>query len=298
MAETLYIGIDGGGSKTAVVLTDRDGTVLRQYTVGATNPNDVGLAEACKRLEGGVAELLKQAGASKSDVAALFAGIAGSSAADYAARMEARLQKLLPRAKVSVSHDGVNLLYSCFPDRDGICVICGTGSSCFIKRGAEVLRVGGYGLFDLNGSGYELGRHAIAHALRCTDGRDEAGALYRLVEQKAGGDPFERLGALIALPKDEIAKYAPLVIDASEQGDEYAQTILDGCMRYVAELIRTARKRCGETLPVGLGGGIFSSPYCVGRLAALLGDGELTLPDCAPCVGAARKARALCAPSA
>ena len=38
---TYCIGIDGGGTKTLGVLTDRNGTVLTRATVGATNPNDI-----------------------------------------------------------------------------------------------------------------------------------------------------------------------------------------------------------------------------------------------------------------
>ena len=44
------IGIDGGGTKTLGVLTDRGGTVLSTATTGATNPNDVTPAVSAERL--------------------------------------------------------------------------------------------------------------------------------------------------------------------------------------------------------------------------------------------------------
>ena len=41
-----------------------------------------------------------------------------------------------------------------------ICAI----SSCFYKR-EQIVRIGGYSLFDLDGNSYEIGRRAIAHGL-------------------------------------------------------------------------------------------------------------------------------------
>lgn len=42
-AEILYyLGIDGGGAKSAFILADKNGQILKRKILGSANPNDVG----------------------------------------------------------------------------------------------------------------------------------------------------------------------------------------------------------------------------------------------------------------
>jgi transcriptional regulator with XRE-family HTH domain len=50
----LYLGIDGGGTKTAFLLCDKDGKAIGEATLGPCNPVDVGLTNALKTLERGI----------------------------------------------------------------------------------------------------------------------------------------------------------------------------------------------------------------------------------------------------
>ena len=40
-----FLGIDGGGTKTAFKLTDENGTVLQAIQKGSCNPNDIGMGD-------------------------------------------------------------------------------------------------------------------------------------------------------------------------------------------------------------------------------------------------------------
>ena len=72
------LGIDGGGTKTALMLTDADGTVCRTLTVDGCNPMDIGLARTVKLLRNAIDEICE--GIPMSEVA-MFAGIAGGGSA-------------------------------------------------------------------------------------------------------------------------------------------------------------------------------------------------------------------------
>ena len=164
------IGLDGGGTKTDGVLVGQDGRVLARRCVGASNPNDVG-EEASAAVVRALAEVLAtEAGVHLADCF-VFGGISG--ALNHREGLTARLRSTVPApGGVEIDSDMVNLLSAELPDRDGACIICGTGSACFVRRGQEVFRIGGWGyLLDSAGSGYDIGRQALEAALRAQDGR-------------------------------------------------------------------------------------------------------------------------------
>lgn len=147
MAEYL-IGIDGGGSKTDFLLCDKQLNEKARRFAGRSNPNDIGIDAVAELIKENVLALLSENGVSASEISAAFAGIAGASNDDNVVRLTAALKSVLPNAKAEAFHDGINVLYGAFPYEDGVSIICGTGSSCFIKKGEEIIRIGGYGSFD------------------------------------------------------------------------------------------------------------------------------------------------------
>lgn len=46
--ERYYLAIDGGGTKTALLLADKDGKVIRSHRAPACNPADLGFDKACE----------------------------------------------------------------------------------------------------------------------------------------------------------------------------------------------------------------------------------------------------------
>ena len=137
------IGLDGGGTKTDGVLVGQDGRVLARRCVGASNPNDVG-EEASAAVVRALAEVLAtEAGVHLADCF-VFGGISG--ALNHREGLTARLRSTVPApGGVEIDSDMVNLLSAELPDRDGACIICGTGSACFVRRGQEMFRIGGWG---------------------------------------------------------------------------------------------------------------------------------------------------------
>ncbi len=255
------IGIDGGGTKTEGVLLDGRGCLLARERDGATNPNDIGVDVACRRLAGMAETLVERAGVAPGDCC-LFGGIAG--ALNHREDMKQRLSHLCPSlGSIDIGSDVVNLLSSELPEGDGACIVCGTGSACFLRRGRELVRIGGWGyLLDSAGSGYDIGRQGLEAALRAYDRR---GPATRLTERLADvlGCPVEQgITRIYDGGKPYIASMAPAVFSAATEGDEVAEAILNRNASAIAEYIAAARRWLDndrEPLPVMtvlLGGGI------------------------------------------
>ena len=288
------IGIDGGGSKTDFLLTDKELNEVKRRFDSRSNPNDIGIENACKLIKKNALALCLDAGIDKSDVKAVFAGIAGASSSDFAERIGNALKEAFPQAKAEALHDGMNVLYGAFPDGDGVSVICGTGSSCFVKKGREIHRIGGYGAFDMCGNGYEIGRAAFAHALRTVDGRDEKTLLSEMMTEKAGGDLLKSLDKIVAMTKKELASCALIVFDAAEKGDKTAVSIIDMNMNYVAGLIKQAGTYFEGDYTVALAGGVLSNGIALKLLREKLSKRvTLVKSENAPSFGAAAYARQL-----
>lgn len=288
------LGADGGGTKTAFLLTDTECNPVAEITLSRSNPNDIGIDNTIALILEGFSSLCKQADITPSEIAAVYAGISGVTAGNFATRIKSAVSDVYLEAKVEVNHDGVNILYAAFPDSDGVGVICGTGTSCFAKKGDILHRIGGYGLFDLLGGGYEIGRAAISHALRSIDGRDNESQLSLLVKKKTGFDLLEGLGTLIASGKNNIASYAPLVYDAYLKSDKYAEDILEAHIGYLAELINTAKRFFDSTYTVSLAGSMGKNPVTMKILKPKLASAaEVSTLECDPIYGAAARAKVL-----
>lgn len=255
------IGIDGGGTKTEGVLLDGRGCLLARERDGATNPNDIGVDVACRRLADMAETLVERVGVDPRDCC-LFGGIAG--ALNHREDMKQRLSRLRPSlGSVDIGSDVVNLLSCELPEGDGACIVCGTGSACFLRRGRELVRIGGWGyLLDSAGSGYDIGRQGLEAALRAYDRRGAATCLTERLADVLGCPVEQGITRIYDGGKPYIASMAPAVFSAAAEGDEVAEAILNRNAAAIAEYIAAARRWLDndrEPLPgmtVILGGGI------------------------------------------
>lgn len=237
--DDFYILIDGGGTKTELLLCRADGRVERRLTVGATNPNDIGIGAACEILRSATIELAENAACAPSAVAAGIAGATG-----HSVELSAALCDIA--ARVSVQTDAMLLLNQAGAG-DAACLISGTGSICYLRRGGEIYRIGGWGyLLDGGGSGYDIGRDAVAAVLRAHDGREMPTCLTQKLAAALGAEVCNAIPAIYGGGKKLIASLAPAVFEAAEEGDAVAQNILLRCAESLASLTRRASELLGN----------------------------------------------------
>jgi glucosamine kinase len=130
---------------------------------------------------------------------------------------------------VVVGTDVEAAFYEAFGEGPGILLVAGTGSVAW-GRGplGRTARVGGWGqLLGDEGSGYAIGLGALRAVARAEDGRGPPTSLRSaLLEALSVTD----VGALVpwaaAASKAEVARLAPLVARAAEEGDSVADRLL------------------------------------------------------------------------
>ena len=306
-----YLGVDGGGSKTAFALIDDAGHVLARataptsYYYGASShpdsPTRDGFDVVERVLSQGITDVCTQAGIDTSTIDAAFFGLPGygEASADIAA-LDAVPAGVLGHDRYSCDNDMVCGWAGSLGGEDGINVISGTGSMTYGERQGVGHRVGGWGeLFGDEGSAYWVATRGLNAFSRMSDGRTPRGPLYDLLKARLeiGGD-LDVVSLVIDTWKGSrgsIAALATTVCQAAQKGDTAASRILDDAVAELVSLIETTRTLVGftddETVPVSYSGGMFSDPLLLQgfttALGALPAHYDLRQPLLDPAVGAA-----------
>lgn len=282
----ISIGVDGGGTKTAF-LCDINGKTASCTLKEPANPNTVGYSQSVETIKRGINRICDENGFTPDDIDGIFCGIAGATSGDYRSYCADALKKLATNAEISVAHDGHNILSAAFGNQDGTIVICGTGSSCFVRKNGELFRIGGYLTFDMAGCGYEIGRAAVAHALSCFDGRAVPGVLNDMVCRQMGMSPLEALDILLKSDRQATAAYAVTVYKAYQAGDTAAKAILETNMSYIADYINAAARHFDGKFSVCMAGSVGVDPISIGIIKQFLKcDAEIFPLSVEPVCGA------------
>ncbi|CAA0126053.1 N-acetylmuramic acid/N-acetylglucosamine kinase [Mycolicibacterium vanbaalenii] len=296
-----YLGVDGGGSKTAFALLDDTGRVLARVTTKTSYYFNEGIEVVENVLAQGVRDICGQAGLATSDIDAAFFGLPGygEASADIAA-LDAVPARVLGHDRYSCDNDMVCGWAGSLAGQDGINVISGTGSMTYGERRGVGHRVGGWGeLFGDEGSAYWVAAHGLNAFSRMSDGRSARGPLHGLLKERLNIDSdLDAISLVIGTwggSRGAIAALATTVCDAARSGDETAAQILADAAAELVALVETTRILVGftdrETVPVSYSGGMFSDADFLERFQTALRDlpatYDLRRPLLDPAVGAA-----------
>ena len=272
------IGIDGGGTKTRLAVCAPDGTLLRRETLGAFNLSAIGEDGFRRRTE----EILALCGDMRG-CGAICVGGAGVSGAAAGEILRAELAAHGFAGKLLLCGDHEIALAGAM-QTPGCVLIAGTGSVCYGKNAAgETFRCGGGGhIIDDPGSGYTLGRDALAAALRTEDGRLSENALHAAVMDAVGGHDIQGIFDFVYFSrrgKSDIAALAPLVLRCAEQGDAVSLAILRRGATELARLVSAVTGRLGldKKSPCALAGGLLAENNIYRRTVC-----EALAPFCRP----------------
>lgn len=263
------LGIDGGGTQTTAWLADSSLSILSRVHTGPSNPVKVGIASAQRQLARAYRLALQEAYVRPGQLSAVCAGIAGSAATIVHKSMRSWLSKSIPARSHLLTTDALITLAAAFGESEGIVVIAGTGSIAYGRdQSGLILRAGGWGsLFDDAGSGYDLGRKAVACALRGLDGR---GKPTRLTKSICSELRLRNIAEIVSknLAAQEIAALFPAVLAASHAGDVVARTLCHEAARDLAALALTLVaqfKWKHLSVPIACSGGVFQSSPSIRR---------------------------------
>lgn len=247
----IMLAIDGGGTKTEFLMFDEDGALLGKHILGGSNPNSCGMTKSIEALKAGIDSMLKIS----TGLSAVYAGISGAASGSNGAVLLKSLSAAYPGIKFEVRSDIMNVIAAAGKFDSCIAVICGTGSVVYECSGRKLKRYGGWGyLFDESGSGYTIGRDALAAALAQNDGTAEKSVLLEIIEKRLCGNIWKKLDIAYSGGKDFIASFASAAFEACALGDRQARSVIDKNADGLARLINFASK--GNSEPIIISGGI------------------------------------------
>jgi N-acetylglucosamine kinase-like BadF-type ATPase len=294
---SLFIGLDAGGTKTALRAEGAGGAFER--TGPGVNVRRDGHEAAVRVLAALVREAL--AAHPGHALGGVAAGVAGAGDEADARQIERGLREALaldPGIPLAVVHDAEIALEAAFGEGTGIVVIAGTGSIVYGRTtDGTTLRAGGWGrrLGD-DGSGTALGRAALRAACAHRDGGPPTSLTVHLAEAH-GLDSLDALLRWVYDGKGDLAALAPLLLSATEAGDTVANEILDRETDALAQQAAWVARRAGGRLEKRvslLGGLVEEATYRQALLQALAHrlPGWFVAPcECEPVEGAVRLAR-------
>lgn len=301
----LIVGVDGGGTRTRVLLCDATGAELARVEGSATALGSVTEQIAADIVRALVHEALSIAGYPDTRPSVCVAGVAGAGQERAAQALWAALAQRRIADDIAVHSDAAVAMDDAFGDSAGVLLIAGTGSVAFSRSpDGRIERCGGWGpnLGD-EGSATWLGKRALAVVCAATDGREPetalTGTLLTALELEAAEEliPWAASASPAAL-----AQLAPVVAQTASAGDLRANALISFCVEELMLHVRTLARRCfvdeRAAIPVAFSGGLLSRGTLVRkrleqRLKTAVPGAIIKSEEIDAARGAVRRARSL-----
>ena len=262
MSKDIYLGVDGGGTKTAFIL-EKDGEVFL-HKEGTIHLSQISREEFKKRIGNAVENLTKQAGISSDEIAYTFVSVPGyGQYPEDEAFIDESLREILGTDNFKVGNDCLNAWAGSLNAKPGINLILGTGSiGLGLDDKGNSLRCGGWGpLISDESSGYYLGLRLINYFTKQSDGRLPKTMLYDMMKEELKiNDDFEIIPMAEGMTRDELAAVSKILGKLLENNDECALELIDRAGYEAALIINTLAKKLsfeGEVL-ASYSGGVFN----------------------------------------
>jgi glucosamine kinase len=226
----IVIGVDGGGSKTRVMVGTAEGEVLTTLD----GPKSAVTPGFASRSADVIGELVTRALA---EIAmpgtvlprVLYCGVAGAAREDESRALHAALDAKELAEEVVIDSDGLIAMYDALEDRAGILLVVGTGSIAYGRSPAgEIVRCGGWGpVFGDEGSGGWIGRRALGIIAASSDGREPPTALlFPILAATQCEDVPDLIPWAAAADARAFASLAPVVFSTAAAGDPRANALV------------------------------------------------------------------------
>ncbi len=301
--EDLLLAVDGGNSKTDVLLLDRSGRVLSHVRGPSCAPVHHGLDGAMDILDLLVRKAFAAALAPGEEPVRPAVGVFALAGADLPHEEEQLLAACQGRGWVQravVRNDAFALLRAGTDRGWGVAVVCGAGMNAVgVGPDGAVVRFPALGAISGDwGGGYDVGLAALAAAARAQDGRGAPTRLATAVPAHFGlADPLAVTEALHlgTLPLSRLVELPPALFDAARHGDEVArEVVLRLADEVTAFALATIRRLAlpQDDVDVVLGGGLLRAGLPLLDDAVRAGiqrqapGARVLVVDCEPVVGA------------
>lgn len=298
--QKIFFGVDGGATKSTLVLINEKGEKLFKENGGPLNLRIIGK----KKFKENIASLFKKIDPElKRKIKGGCFGLAGVDSKKDREIVEKEISKV-PKKYISFPFFVVNDIEIILPSvgiEEGVVAICGTGSNFFAKRdGREVFASGLDYILSDEGSAFFIGQKILRSAIKSFDGRGKKTIFEKIVfkEAKIKDGNIKNLTNFIykGNPKNIVASFAPFLEEGIERGDKVAFEILDETVEEILLGVFAVAKRVGfkRGFNVALSGSVFHNKFLIDKIIKRIRDNfdsikVLVVPE--PELGAAKMAK-------
>ncbi len=271
MTKNIFIGADGGGTKTKIIVENEEGLLLGQARSGPANIRN-SVDQAWTSIDAGVKEALNQANLDPADPNYHFHIGLGLAGTEDPVASQAFLSRPYFYTTLLLDSDAYAACLGVHECQDGAIIIIGTGVVGYELYQNKRYVVGGWGFPQGDtGGGAWLGLEAVRLTFKNIDGRVEETPLLKAVFSHFDND----IGKIIswstkARPVD-FASLAPIVIEHIQREDPHALTLIESAAKEIDQIAWAMDNRLPEghpILPCSLLGGV--APFIQPRVGEAL----------------------------
>ena len=259
MGKKVFLGVDGGATKTEVALVAEDGSYLTGIIGGPTRLGRRASGRIIENLNSPIDYVCDQAGAGREDIRQAGFGVHG---VDYDDELAGQRRTLfgplgLDPDRAVLVNDGIVALWGGTPRRKALVLQLGSGfTGAYRSRwGAEVP----FDQFNV-GLGINLREAVFTTAFRSLDGREARSILPGLIMDHFGIHDLQKLIKKLRgprLPIIEVLSIITVLREAAGRGDLVSIRLIRRAARAYAHDVSTMIKKIGDDrVDAVLGGGL------------------------------------------
>ncbi|MGL4347787.1 MAG: N-acetylglucosamine kinase [Chitinophagaceae bacterium] len=261
----LFLGVDGGGTKTAFTIIDKQGNTIFNYVAGTAHIDQIKKQGLIQLFENFLKELSHK-NIDMDDISYCFFGMPGYSEAPLWDQQIHEVLDFFFSNKYTCGNDSVSGWAAGLAGKAGINLIAGTGTICLgVDDNACSVRSGGWGhLIGDEASGFWLGKNLMEIFTKQADGRAEKSALYSIFREelllKDDNDLINLVYNQWEGSREKIANLSRIISPALQQNDPYIEHLMDQCAQEMASMVFAVANKLDFVgdIPVSYSGGVFN----------------------------------------
>lgn len=296
------IGIDGGGTKTRIIVGDDQGHIVYNNKTKGSNIYSATEKQFIQLFEAEYANILATLKIKDEDISHVYACMSGADLEEDIAYIKNALSRVFDPTKLTVENDAWAVLRSGLKEPYGAVCIAGTGtnSACMNQKGEKaILRALSYTL-GTSGGGLDIARRGFHYAFRADELTYKDTLLRteipKLFNKKDIEDCIPLLYPKQTITYKELGEVTPLVMKCAEQNDQVSIEILE----YVAKeqalqtigVMKQVNIQEDEEINVVVGGQVFQvkNPFIMNTFTKTIVEtyknASIIHPQYPPAVGA------------
>ncbi len=300
----IIIGVDGGGTKTDVLVSDLNGKILSKSQGGSSNLRDIGIEKSIFTVSQLIEKSLSKIKQKK--VLSVFVGLPAF--AEEFKLKEKEIRKEFSKHKkrffvsdkeLFIGSDQEVAFRSGTDEKEGVVVISGTGSVVRGWKGKKQVKCSGWGWITDKGGAYWVGKKAYEETVKSLDGRAKRSILTDLIMEKLKIKNINDLNEIIYQDSriEKLSSLSFIAEQAIQKNDKVAENIFkQGIKELILSTTTVINKlKFKKEFPLVLIGGMFNSEFYKKNfekeIKKLNSNALLIFPDKDPVFGAVKLAK-------